>query len=367
MPHDPTPDQTRGQDGCDHGRPDPGRGVDRVLLPAGAADPILIEVTRGGMVESIHRGRAIVVHASGGVEVAFGDTGAPVYPRSANKSLQALPVVESGAAAAFAMTDAELALACASHGGEEMHTRTAGGLLARIGLTQADLECGTHAPYHVPTWEAMLARGERPTPLHNNCSGKHTAMLATAVHRGEATRGYVGYSHPVQQRILGVMEQITGQDLSRAPWGVDGCSIPTIGLPLEALAFAMARLADPVDLPAARAEAAARITRAWAAHPAMVGGTGTFDTTFMQTVKGRILIKAGAEGVCCAVVPEAGLGLALKIDDGAGRAAGPATAAILHRLGVIGDAEWEALRAIVNPPILNRKDFTCGTLRAAAF
>lgn len=349
--------------GHDHDQPQP--GISAVTLPDSAVDPILIEVTRGSMVESVHRGRAAVVHASGTVEAGWGDIKALVYPRSANKSLQALPIMETGAADAYGMTDAELALACASHNGEPMHTERVMAFLSRIGLSEDDLECGSHAPYHAPTWEAMLARGEKPGQRHNNCSGKHAGMLATALHRGEPIRGYVGYSHAVQQRILGTIEQVTGQDLSHAPWGVDGCSIPTVGLPLEALALGMARLADPVDLPSARAEAASRITRAWARHPEMVGGTGTFDTRFMETVKGRILIKAGAEGVCCAVVPEAGLGIALKIDDGAGRAAGPATAAILRKMGLLSDAEWESLLPIVQPNVLSRKEFVCGVTRAA--
>lgn len=365
MSNDTTPH--RHGPGCshDHGHDARDTGVAGIALPDDAASPILVEVTRGNMVESIHRGRAAVVHASGTVEAGWGDRSSLIYPRSANKSLQALPLVETGAADAFQLSDAELALACASHSGEPMHTERVAAWLNRIGLSEADLECGSHAPYNVAAWEAMLKRGETPTQLHNNCSGKHSGMLTTALHRGEPTKGYVGYQHPVQQRIMGTIEQVTGQDLSNAPWGVDGCSIPTIGIPLEALAFGMARMADPVDLPDRRAEAAKRLTAAWGRHPEMVGGTGTFDTTFMEMVKGHILVKAGAEGVCCVVVPEAGIGIAVKIDDGASRAAGPAAAAILRKLGLLSDAEWEALLPLVQPGIPNRKGFDCGVLRAA--
>ncbi len=349
--------------GCGHGPGAREALPAKVSLPDDRANPILVEVTRGPIVESAHRARAVAVDASGQVLAAWGDVKAVVYPRSSNKSLQALALVESGAADAYGVSDAELALACASHNGEPMHTSTAGAWLARMGLSADDLECGSHAPYHAPTWEAMLARGEKPTALHNNCSGKHTGMLATAKHLGEATRGYVGYQHPVQQRILGIIEQVTAQDLSHAPWGVDGCSIPTVGLPLEALAFGMARMADPRDLPSRRAEAAARITRAWGKHPEMVSGTDTFDTDFMQALGGRILTKAGAEGLSCAVVPEAGIGVAVKVDDGAGRAAGPAMAAVLRKLGLLSEAEWDKVRHLVEPPIKNRAGLVVGTLR----
>lgn len=368
--HDHGHGHPHGQGGCGGGcgcaaAPEAGAADARVTLPDAAANPILIEVTRGPLAESVHRGRAVAVGADGHVVASWGDHRSVVYPRSSNKALQALPLIETGAADAFGLSDAELALACASHRGEPVHTEAVAAWLARIGLSVDDLECGAHAPYDSPTWEAMLRRGEGFSALHNNCSGKHTGMLTTALHRGEPTRGYVGYQHPVQQRILGVLEQMTGLDLSRAPWGIDGCSIPTIGVPLDSLAFAMARLADPVDLPARRAEAAARLLRAWGARPDLVGGSGTFDTGFMQATGSRILVKSGAEGVCCAVVPEAGIGIAVKIDDGTGRAAGPAMAAVLRRLDLIDEADWERVQALARPPVLNRRELAVGEVRAA--
>lgn len=351
--------------GCGHVPPLPaGGGAAIVTLPDLASNPILIQVTRGPIVESVHRGRAVVAGADGHVLASWGDAKAITYPRSANKALQALPLVESGAADAFGLGDAELALACASHGGEAMHTDRVGAWLARLGLTPDHLECGVHMPYHQPTGEAMLRRGEAPTALHNNCSGKHAGMVTTALHRGEVIRGYTGYQHRVQQRILGVIEQVTAQDLSSSPWGVDGCSIPTIGLPLEALAYGMARLADPQDLPPARAEAATRLLTAWGRHPELVGGSGTFDTGFMQAVASRILVKAGAEGVCVAIIPDQGIAVAVKIDDGAARAAGPAMAAVLRRMGLLSDAEWAALAPLVEPPVTNRAGIRAGALSA---
>ncbi|MFV3075058.1 asparaginase [Niveispirillum fermenti] len=334
------------------------------MLPDNRTNPILVQLTRGPMVESLHRGRAVAVGADGAVLGAWGDVKALVYPRSANKAMQALPLVETGAADAFGLGSEELALACASHGGEPMHTDRVSAWLARLGLTAGDLECGTHTPYHPPTADAMLRRGEAPTPLHNNCSGKHAGMLTTALHRGETIRGYVSYQHRVQQRILGTIEQVTAQDLTRAPWGTDGCSIPTIGLPLEALAFGMARMADPQDLPPARADAATRLLDAWGRHPELVGGTDTFDTGFMRALSGRILCKAGAEGVCVAVIPDQGIAVAVKIDDGAGRAAGPAMAHVLRRLDLVTAAEWTGLEELAHPAIRNRAGAKVGGLSA---
>ncbi|MFV3131165.1 asparaginase [Niveispirillum sp. KHB5.9] len=361
---DPNPLHIHGP-GCGHHQHDAGpAGGVMVDLPDDSANPILIRVTRGGLVESTHRGRAVVVGADGHVLAAFGDVKAITYPRSANKALQALPLVETGAADAFGLETAELALACSSHDGEPMHTERVAAWLSRIGLSPAHLECGSHAPYSVPTWEAMLRRGEAPTTLHNNCSGKHTGMLTTALHRGEAIRGYVNYQHRVQQRILGVMEQVTAHDLTSAPWGTDGCSIPTIGLPLEALAFGMARMADPQDLPSARADAAQRLLAAWGAHPELVSGTEGFDTLFMQALNSRILSKAGAEGVSVGIIPDEGIAIAVKIDDGAKRAAGPAMAAVLRRLGLLTDPEWAALEGLVQPAIRNRAGLKVGGIEA---
>lgn len=334
----------------------------RVDLPDRADAPMRVRVTRGPMVESVHRVRAVAVGADGHVLGAWGDRQALTYPRSANKVMQALPLVETGAADAFGLGPAELALACASHSGEPAHTEKVAAWLDRIGLPVTALECGGHAPYHTPTWEAMLRRGEECCPLHNNCSGKHCGMLTTALHKGEKLSGYVGYTHPVQQRILGVMEQLCGQDLSRAPWGTDGCSIPTIALPLEALAYGMARLADPQDLPAVRAEAATRLLAAWGAHPHLVGGTGTFDTGFMQALSSRVLVKSGAEGVCCAIIPDAGIAAAVKVEDGTGRAAGPALAALLLKLDLISEAEWQAVADLAQPSLRNRAGIKVGAV-----
>ncbi|NNG04311.1 MAG: asparaginase [Inquilinus sp.] len=334
--------------------------------PAEPASPLLVEVTRGPIAESLHRGVAAIADASGKLLGTWGDVGRPVYPRSAIKSLQAIPLVESGAADAFGLGDEELALACASHGGELAHTERVSAWLERIGCSAADLECGSHAPTCAPAAAALVRAGTEPTPLHNNCSGKHTGFLTTARHLGEPTEGYRLFEHPVQQRVLGALEQMTGQELGAAPRGLDGCSIPTIAIPVEALAFAMARLADPRDLPDRRIDAVLRLRRAWGGQPFYVAGSGRFDTVLMEATGGRVLVKTGAEGVYCACLPELGLGIALKIDDGALRAAQVAVAALLREVGALDDAAWKALEPRINPPIETRRGFDAGAVRPAA-
>lgn len=333
---------------------------------AGDDAPILVEVTRGAVVESRHRGSALIVDRGGGVHGAWGDIGRPVYARSAIKPLQAIPLVESGAADAFGLGDEELALACASHNGEPGHVERVAAWLARIGLSEADLECGTHPPRHEGSAQALVCRHEHPSALHNNCSGKHAGFLTTAVHLGEKTKGYVRYDHPVQQRILGVLEQMTGCGLGTAPWAADGCSIPTIAIPLAGLAFAMAQIADPDDLPEQRRDAVLRIRRAWAARPFLVAGTGRFDTEISLACRGRVMTKVGAEGVFCAALPDYGLGVALKIEDGAERAANTAMAAILKRIGALDDADPEIAGRWLAPPIRTRCGVTVGAVRGVA-
>lgn len=328
--------------------------------------PLVVEVTRGGMVESRHRGRACIVDADARVLASWGDIESPVFARSAIKALQAIPLVESGALDAFGLGDTELALACSSHNGETRHTRLARSWLEKIGLSAGDLECGAQIPYDDETAHDLIAHHESASTLHNNCSGKHAGFLTTAVHKSEPLKGYTRFDHPVQQRVIGVLEQMTGLDLSSAPWGVDGCSIPTLGIPLGAVAYAMARIGDPKDLPDARAEAVTRIRRSWRAHPHLIGGRGTFDTTLMQAVGGLVLVKSGAEGVGCAVIPKLGIGIALKIEDGAARARDIAMAALIRSTGVVTDDQWTRADRMLTRPIHNRNGLEVGVIRAAS-
>ena len=330
-----------------------------------ARNPLTVEVTRGGMVESCHRGAAVVMDAKGNAVHAWGEIERIVYPRSAIKPLQALAVVETGAAEAFAVTDAELALASASHSGQPQHMDVVLAWLERIGFGANDLECGAHEPLDPETTKARVRAGESPGPADNNCSGKHAGMLTTAKHLGEETAGYTRPGHPVQQRLRAILTDIGGADLSQAPEGTDGCGIPVFGMPLSAMARAMARMADTGGLEAGRAEAAGRIVTAMISNPLLVSGRGRFDTIFMEAANGAFAVKTGAEGVHGAILPRLGLGVAVKIDDGARRAAQVAMAAILDYLGILDGEAKVALAGFLETPVLNEKGERVGEIRMA--
>jgi L-asparaginase II len=334
--------------------------------PSATADPICVEVTRGAAVESRHRARYAVVDATGEVVIAGGDVQADVLPRSAIKPLQALPLVETGAADAFALSPMELALACASHNGEPDHVTAVEAWLARIGCSQGDLVCGGHLPKATSAARAVIASGQPYRRVHDNCSGKHTGFLTLARHLGAPTQGYEAVTHPVQQRILGVLETMTGlADLTTRPHGSDGCGIPALAMPLGNLALAMARLGVPDDQPTARQVACTRIRAAMAEHPWFIAGTDSGDTAIMQRLAPRVLVKSGAEGVQAACLPDAGLGVAVKIADGGARAAQVVLGALLRRLNVIGTDDSAALNAHFTPAITDRNGRTVGTIRPA--
>jgi L-asparaginase II len=324
-------------------------------------NPVLVELTRGAVVESVHRGAIAISDAQGRIVFALGDIALPVYPRSALKPIQALPLLESGAAEAFRVSDEEIALACASHSGEPMHTLRVAAWLTRLGLGEADLACGTHPVRFEPLAEELIRRSEKPTRIHNNCSGKHTGFLAVACHWNIATAGYEGHDHPVQQAVAKAVGELAGipQEL---PWGVDGCAAPNFALPLGSFARALAQFADPQFLSPERAQAVQRIFAAMIAHPELVAGTGRICTALMRAGGGRIAVKTGAEGVFASIVPEAGLGIALKIDDGAGRAAETAIAFLLDRMGLV---DHETVRDFVYAPLRNTRNTVTGERRPA--
>lgn len=329
-------------------------------------NPIAVEVTRGPIVESRHRGSVAIVDVAGKVQVAWGDIKQPVYPRSAVKALQALPVVESGMIDALGLSKSELALMCSSHGGEPRHADTALGILTRAGLTEADLECGVHWPSHEASAHALAASGAVASQLHNNCSGKHSGMVAFAKHLGVPTKGYTQVTHPVQQRILGALESMAGIDMGGLPLGTDGCSIPTWAIPLENLAYAFARFGAAKDLPDGRRAACDRIMDAVFSDPFMIAGTGRYCTEMTQFLGGRVFLKTGAEGVFCATVPAMGIGIALKCDDGAGRGAEMLLTAVLDKIGVFEEGEAEAVARFLSAPVLNRNNLRVGEIRPAS-
>ncbi|MEP3248157.1 MAG: asparaginase [Sneathiella sp.] len=329
-----------------------------------ARPSLTINVSRGDMIESRHLVNAVISDASGKVVQAYGDTDKPVYLRSAIKPLQALPLVESGAADAFQLSDQELSLACASHTGEELHVEAVTRWLDRMGLSIADLECGNHWPTYPPAERALAAQGKKPTAAHNNCSGKHAGFLATSLHLKEDYKEYIRLDHPVQQRIKTVLEEFTDLDLSRAPIGIDGCSIPTIGIPLQNAAMAVARFADPEQLGDARRNACQRIQAAIAKAPEMIAGSDRLCTALNGSADGKVIAKTGAEGVYLAALPDLGFGIALKAVDGTTRAAEVALGALLEEVGVLTDKMHAEIDPFILPTLKNWNDFEFGKIQA---
>jgi L-asparaginase II len=328
-------------------------------------NPVLVEVMRGERVESVHRGALAVVDDAGSLVLGLGDIDRPVFPRSAIKAFQALPLLEEGAADRVGLTPAEIALACASHGGEPEHVATAAAMLAKAGLDDSHLACGSHWPLHAEAAQALARSGALPRQLHNNCSGKHAGFLCLACASGEEPGGYVLPSHPVQRRVQAAIEAMTATRLSDDLRGIDGCSIPTFALALRALALGFARLGSGRGLGPQRAQAARRICAAAAAHPFMVAGTGRFDTQVMTLLGSRAFVKTGAEGMHCAALPEFGLGIALKCDDGATRAADALMAGLLLNLLALQPDEHALLAGLAAPRLLNWRGLDVGSLRLA--
>ncbi|MCA3594422.1 MAG: asparaginase [Methylobacterium sp.] len=341
------------------------------------SNPLLVEITRGGIVESGHTGAFAVVDADGSLVLSMGDIARPIFPRSAVKGFQALPLIESGAADRLHLTDAELALACASHSGEEEHTKTAAAMLAKAGRDETCLECGAHwpmlnqrardakGPDGDRALQALVASGLRPTALHNNCSGKHAGFVCLAIATGHDPKGYIQPGHPTMREITAALSAMTGHDLSKAAMGIDGCSIPTYAIPLRSLAAGFAKFASGAGLSPGRAQAARRLRQAVAASPFHVAGTGRFDTVVMEDLRERAFIKTGAEGVYCGALPELGYGIALKIDDGATRASETVMAALLTRLLELGK-EAKVVTERLDHQMKNWNGLEVGRMRSIA-
>jgi L-asparaginase II len=326
-------------------------------------NPVLVEVMRGQLVESQHRGALCVVDADGGNVLALGDVECRVFPRSAVKALQALPLLESGIADQYGLTDEEIALACASHSGEPRHVKTAAAMLAKAGRDETCLECGAHWPLGEVATRALAADRKEPTPLHNNCSGKHAGFICLACGLNEDPKGYVKPEHRVQQLVRASLEDLTGASHTLDVAGIDGCSIPTYAIPLPALAFGFAKLGTGNGISPGCANAAKRIRRAAAAHPFMVSGTGRFDTVVMEALGDRAFVKAGAEGVHCAALPELGFGIALKADEGTGRAAQAMMANTLLRFLPIDGPERAVIEALAHPVLKNWNGIEVGAIK----
>ncbi len=330
------------------------------------SSPILVEVTRGRLVESWHRGAVAVADADGTMVLAIGDVTTPVFPRSAIKALQALALVEDGAADRYGFGDEELALACASHSGEPEHVAGVERMLARAGLDSSALRCGAHYPISQAA-AAALARTGEPSALHNNCSGKHAGFLCLACAiEADSGIGHAEYfrpQHPVQREVRAVLEDFTGAVLDEDCCAIDGCSVPTWAVPLENLARGFAKFGTGSGLSPARAKAAARLREACAHKPWHVAGTGRFCTEIMQLFGARVFVKTGAEGIYCGALPQQGLGIAVKCDDGAGRAAQAIMAALIARFLPLEPVERAALAPFMQPMLRNWNGVEVGAVR----
>jgi L-asparaginase II len=330
------------------------------------ANPILAEGVRGNWVENLHRGAFALVAADGTIIASAGDIERPVFPRSAIKSMQALPIFAREAEGKFEHTAEELALACASHHGEDAHVKTASGLLARIGLSAADLECGAHLPTNAAAREALRRAGQEPSPLHNNCSGKHLGMLSVALAMGVPTKDYVSREHDVQRAVRAAVEAVIGEPLREDRCGTDGCSIPTFAAPLRAFAFGFARMSTGQGIAPELAAASQRLFDAATSHPHLVAGTGHADTLIMEAFGGRVMQKVGAEGVQCGAIRDKGWGYALKCDDGNIPASQAMLANLLLQFAEPNEKQRKLLEGYGTQTIRNVRGDVVGVLRAVA-
>jgi len=323
----------------------------------GAVD--LIGDWRGEMLESVHRGHAVVAGPDGEILHAWGDPAALIFPRSSMKMIQALPLVESGAADAFGLTPQQLALACASHHGAAAHVKAVQAWLSDVGLAETDLICGSHEPQNTKMRDSLIRDGNQPCQVHNNCSGKHTGFLTLGKHL-KLGADYVDPAHPTQSAVKAALEELS--HCSSPGFGIDGCSAPNFAIPLQGLARAMAFFATAHDRSDLRSRAAARLALAMREHPVLVAGETGSCTDLMLAMGGMTTVKCGADGVYVAILPEQRLGVALKIADGSMRAAECAIANILIKFGAL-DPGHPVAQARAAPVIKNAAGLVAGRVR----
>jgi L-asparaginase II len=333
---------------------------------------ILAQVFRGETIESIHRGHLIVVSGEGEIIASLGNPETVTFWRSSAKPFQVIPILKSGAAERFGFLDSEISLACGSHSGESIHVETARKMLEKCGLTDSDLRCGAHEPFNEKVTREMIRADEKPTQLHNNCSGKHAAMLAFARHIGADLESYLRLENPVQQSILECVSEFTDVPKNEIKTGVDGCAAPNFAIPVSAMARAFARLVfPPKHFDDEMREACRRVVSAMMFYPEMIGGTERLDTLIMQSLRGKIISKIGAEGVYSAgILPspkwKKGLGIALKIEDGDDkRARAVVLIEVLRQLGVLDETTDEKLREYSPIIIKNRRGEAVGKVASS--
>ncbi|MEO6527862.1 MAG: asparaginase [Gemmatimonadaceae bacterium] len=317
-------------------------------------------VTRGAMIESRHRVHAAVVNASGALIGVSRDSAMVTHWRSCAKPFQIMPLIESGGFDRLAWGDDQLALGCASHGGEPEHVAIAEKMLASIGMEEGDLVCGPHEPLAQRGQKALRDSGVRPTRLHNNCSGKHAAMLARAHTTGLPAYGYERHDHPVQQACLAEVAKWAGVSSQSIGLAIDGCGVSVFVLGLESMAAAYARLADAVRR---SAEVPSRIVHAMQTRPFLVGGTDRFDSALIEATEGRCIAKIGAEGIHCVALIDEGIGIAVKVEDGAQRAQFPAVLTALQHYGALPKALPPRLAEFMHRPLRNTRGEVVGEVR----
>ena len=325
---------------------------------------VAVHVTRGSVVESRHLVSVVLSDTSGRVRAYAGNPDRITFWRSAAKPLQVLPLVAGGGMERFGLQEDELAVMTGSHSGEPVHVQAVRAILELIGLSEEYLRCGAHPPASENAAHDLVRAGELPRPIHNNCSGKHAGILALAQLHGWPVDGYLELEHPTGQAVMQILEMMTGVSAAVMPVSVDGCGLHTSAVTLRAMATAYARLADPSSLPAEIARAAERVTRAMRDHPHMVAGSGRFDTSIMAATGGRLFSKGGAEGVLAVGLPELGLGLAMKAEDGGPRALPPVCVDILVRLGVLSAEEAKALADLHRPSVRTVAGTPVGNIEA---
>lgn len=323
-------------------------------------DPVrMVELWRGGLLESWHLGHAAIWSADAGLVESWGDPGTVIFPRSSCKMVQALPLLESGAGKG--LSSEQLALACASHQGAALHVGKVGQWLSDLGLAEGDLRCGAHMPADTAERDRLIRAWQQPCQIHNNCSGKHAGFLMLSQHL-KAGPDYVLPDHPVQQAVRTAFEDVTAE--ASPGFGIDGCSAPNFATTVAGLARAMAVFAAAPSGGSVRDRAAARLVEAMMAHPELVAGEGRACTELMRAMRGRVAIKTGAEAVFVAIVPEKRLGIALKILDGSARASEAAIAALLVRLGLLDPGHPATLKRL-DAVQVNWRGIQTGILRAA--
>lgn len=326
-------------------------------------DNLVVEVTRGDLVESVHRGTIVVSDNEGEVLFHLGDPLTKTYIRSAAKPIQAIPVIESKAAEHFSLTEEEIAILTASHSGEVQHEDIVTSILDKLNLEKDNLQCGPHYPVHQARAKEMMANAKEPETVHNCCSGKHAGMLALALHQKYSLDDYYVLKNPVQQTMFKTISEFADLPKEELDIGIDGCGVPVFRMPIKNMALAYANLSNPNKFSPERQKACKAITEAMTKYPQMVAGSDRFTTLLMEYFKGRIVAKDGSEGIFCLGIPEKGLGVAIKIEDGAERALAPVVLRTLEELGILSEEDKEHFKDFYSAPAKNFRGETVGEVR----